>query len=80
MHERWTGQTLRSSGSFVSLEEPLRSTGPWPGTGGGDTGVYDPPVRDWNYDLRFNDAANLPPLTPRFVYLVQERFIREFDR
>lgn len=80
MHETWSGRTLRYSGSFVSLGEPLRSTGAWPGTGGGNTGVYDPPVRDFNYDLRFNDASNLPPLTPRFVYLVQERFIREFDR
>ena len=80
MHETWGGRTLRYSGSFVSLGEPDRSTGAWPGTGGGDTGVYNPPTRDFNYDLRFNDVANLPPLTPRFVYLVQERFIREFDR
>jgi hypothetical protein len=80
MHERWTGEPLRYTGSFVSLGEPNHSTGPWPDTGGGDTGVYDPPVRAASYDTRFNDVANLPPLTPRFVYLVLERFIREFDR
>lgn len=80
MHETWSNRTLRYSGSFVSLGEPDRSTGAWPATGGGNTGVYNPPTRDFNYDLRFNDVANLPPLTPRFVYLVQERFIREFDR
>ncbi len=80
MHERWTNQLLRYAGSFVSLGEPERSTGQWPGTGGGNTGVYDAPNRNFNYDTRFNDVANLPPLTPRFVYLVQERFIREFDR
>ena len=79
MHESWSGRTLRYAGSFVSLGEPLRSTGAWPGTGN-TPGVYNAPVRDFNYDLRFNDASNLPPLTPRFVYLVQERFIREFDR
>ena len=25
---------------------------------------YSPPVRDWEYDLRFNDPANMPPATP----------------
>jgi hypothetical protein len=78
-HETWSWRTLNYAGSFVSLGEPLRSTGTWPGTGG-SVGVYDPPVRAWSYDTRFNDVANLPPLTPRFVYLVLERFIREFDR
>jgi hypothetical protein len=78
-HENWSSRTLTYAGSFVSLGEPLRSTGTWPGTGTGK-GVYNAPRCDWNYDTRFNDVANLPPLTPRFVYLVQERFIREFDR
>lgn len=79
MHERWTNIDLRYAGSFVSLGEPERSTGGWPGTGS-PRNVYDPPVRRWVYDARFNDASNLPPLTPRFVYLVQERFIRDFER
>jgi len=64
-HETWSWRTLNYAGSFVSLGEPLRSTGTWPGTGG-SVGVYDPPVRAWSYDTRFNDVA--------------ERFIREFDR
>lgn len=76
LHEDWSGRTLRYNGSFVSLGEPRRSTGAWRY---GDP-IYTAPNRDWNYDVRFDDAANLPPLTPRFVYLVQERFIRSFDR
>jgi len=42
--------------------------------------VYTAPNRDWDYDARFNQAQSLPPLSPRFVYLVQERFIRDFER
>ncbi len=30
---------------------------------------YSPPPRHWFYDVSFNNAALLPPLTPRFVYL-----------
>ena len=30
-------------------------------------------------DTDFNDAANLPPLSPRFVYLRQTLFQREFE-
>ncbi len=30
---------------------------------------YSPPPRHWFYDVSFNNATYLPPLTPRFVYL-----------
>lgn len=73
-HENWSGRTFFYRGSFVSLELPVRSTGAWSG------GYYSPPVRDWGYDERFNNVENLPPLSPRFVYLLQERFVREFSR
>lgn len=73
-HENWGGRTLTYLGSFVSLEEPRHSSGNWSGA------YYAAPGRDWGYDLRFNDVANLPPLSPRFVYLLQERFVRDFTR
>lgn len=76
MHERWGGRTLYYRGSFVSLERPRRSTAEH----GSTTFVYGAPNRDWGYDLRFNDVANLPPLSPRFVYLLQERFVRDYSR
>ncbi len=72
-HETWSGQTLLYRGSFVSLNLPVHVNGAW-----GDQS-YSPPVRDWGYELRFNDAANLPPLSPRFVYLRQDQFLRTFD-
>ena len=56
--ERWTGQTLFYRGSLVSLYFPQQSTGAWGGS------YYNPPARNWAFDLRFQDPANLPPGTP----------------
>ena len=76
-HENWNGSvTLTYRGSFVSLGRPRRVNGAWE-YGGAD---YTAPVRNWNYDTAFNDAAYLPPITPRFVYLRQELFVRDFEK
>jgi hypothetical protein len=73
-HETWSGDTLTYRGSFVSLNKARRVDGAW------GSQSYDPPTRDWNFDTDFSNAANLPPLSPRFVYLRQELFQRDFDR
>jgi hypothetical protein len=89
-HENWsvggTQQTLTYSGSFVSLGTPAHATGAWCGTGGSiasnvlsGCNIYNPPIRAWNYDPRFSNAANLPPLTPRFVYIKQVLFTENFQ-
>jgi len=75
-HEKWSGKTLTYRGSFVSLNTSLHSDGAWVYGGA----YYKAPNRDWDYDTDFNDAANLPPLSPRFVYLRQELFEREFEQ
>lgn len=75
-HENWTGRTVTYRGSFVSLGKPEHVDGPW-FYGNPD---YTAPNRNWDYDTRFNNAANLPPLTPRFVYLRQELFVRDFEQ
>jgi hypothetical protein len=72
-HEQWEGKTLTYRGSFVSLGTPRHVDGAW------DDDVYKPPQRDWSFEQRFSDAANLPPMSPRFVYLSQELFVREYD-
>jgi len=80
-HEDWTGTTLTYQGSFVSLGEPVRVDGDWCGTGGttaSGCNIYNPPTRAWNFDPAFNNAANLPPLTPRFVYVQQVLFTEDF--
>ncbi len=81
-HENWPGITFTYRGSFVSLNKPRRVNAPFCGSVSINEkcNIYDPPNRNWDYDTDFNNAANLPPLTPRFVYLRQEVFSRDFDR
>ncbi|THF71506.1 hypothetical protein E7T06_02505 [Deinococcus sp. Arct2-2] len=69
-HEDWGGVKFTYRGSFVSLGTSLHAIGAQSQT------RYAAPNRDWNYDTDFNDANNLPPLTPRFVYLRQLLFAR----
>lgn len=71
-HENWSGRVFTYRGSFVSLGVAQHVNGRW------SNQSYNPPNRDWNYDTSFNNAANLPPITPRFVYLRQELFVRDF--
>jgi len=76
LHEDWTNRALNYRGSFVSLSTPRRVNGGW------QYGApqYTAPIRNWDYDTDFNDASKLPPLSPRFVYLRQELFVREFEQ
>lgn len=76
-HESWSGNTLTYWGSFVSLGTPRHVDGPWCGTGS-TCNIYNPPNRSYNYDPFFNNVANLPPLTPRFVYVQQVLFTEDF--
>jgi len=80
-HEDWGGMTLTYQGSFVSLGETEHTGGDWCGTGGttaSGCNIYQAPNRNWNFDPAFNDVANLPPLTPRFVYVQQVLFTEDF--
>jgi hypothetical protein len=31
---------------------------------------YDPPVRNWAYDVNFNDPTKLPPKTPSLLKVI----------
>lgn len=76
LHEDWSGVTLNYLGSFVSLYPPRHASGAW---AYGDP-YYTDPVRNWafDYDL-FEEPLLVPPLTPVFVYLQQELFVRHFE-
>jgi hypothetical protein len=92
-HEAWqwssgnnrTFVTFTYRGSFVSLGSSRKAGGRWcygmDNCNGYATfhGTYEAPRRQWSYDVRFSQSQ-LPPLSPRFVYLKQERFLREFER
>ncbi|NNG16809.1 MAG: hypothetical protein HKM89_10045 [Gemmatimonadales bacterium] len=57
--EDWSGGvTLKYRGSLVSLHWSSKAIGTWNGN------YYTPPTRDWEFDTRFRDPANLPPGTP----------------
>jgi type II secretory pathway pseudopilin PulG len=57
--ENWNGRTATYRGSLVSLSTSVKATAPW------SYGVYyTAPTRDWMFDTRFEDPANLPPGTP----------------
>jgi hypothetical protein len=72
--EGWGGVLLTYRGSFVSTSTPIHVRGTW------SSQLYGAPNRNWDYDTRFNAAENLPPLAPRFVYLKQESFSRNFNQ
>ncbi|MFN8545023.1 MAG: hypothetical protein U0807_12585 [Candidatus Binatia bacterium] len=76
-HESWNNSTLTYRGSFVSLGQPLYNNGRWCGNGAA-CNIYDPPTRNWDYDTDFQDAANLPPLTPRAITVQQILFAEDF--
>ena len=76
-HENWSGTTLNYQGAFVSLGNTEHVNGIWCGTGS-TCNIYNPPTRLWNFDPGYNAAENLPPLTPRFVYVQQVLFTEDF--
>lgn len=61
--ESWgSSNPLTYNGSMVKMFPSLFATNAW-----GKSDVYDPPKRDWAYDLNFNNADRLPPLTPSLM-------------
>ena len=71
-HEDWGGDDFTYAGSFVSLGLPQYKDGKWGGN------YYSPPNRIWSYEEAFNNASNLPPLSPRATYLAQGGFTRSY--
>jgi hypothetical protein len=61
MEENWGGVNLNYNGSIVVLFPSQYATNPWPGTGS----VYNPPTRNWGFDLNFTSQGQLPPMTPQ---------------
>ena len=60
--EDWGGQTLNYEGSLVSFYYSRQAVGVFKCC----NVVYAPPSRNYNFDTKFLDPANLPPGTPRF--------------
>lgn len=61
--EDWGGKTFTYNGSMVVMFPSTIGTGPWKGTGS-FYNIYNPPTRNWNFDLNFNNPNKLPPMAP----------------
>lgn len=68
--ENWSGRTLTYNGSMIVLFPSEVAVGAWRGTGG-THGIYNPPVRNWAFDLSFLDPNRLPPGTPEVRAVVR---------
>jgi len=66
-HERWSGVPCNIRGSFVNIYVSEIGEGHW--SYGGDN--YTAPIRNWDYDLDFNDFNYLPPYTPYVVEITR---------
>jgi Tfp pilus assembly protein PilX len=81
LHEGWSGVNFNYRGSMVSLGRARRVNGTFCGVQDRSRcNIYSAPTRNWDYDSDFNNADLLPPLSPRVVFLQQERFSRDFEQ
>jgi len=58
--ENWNGDTLTYNGSIVVLFYSQYATNSWVNPGG----YYEIPTRHWAFDMNFQTASKLPPMTP----------------
>ena len=68
--ENWGGVTAFYRGSLVSIAYAQKATNfcGWAGA------YYGAPTRNWAFDTRFQDPANLPPGTPVVGSVVQTAY------
>lgn len=65
--EEWNNRTSTYNGSMVVMFESVHAIGKWDNIGI----YYNPPIRNWTFDTRYRDPANLPPATPSAYALVR---------
>jgi hypothetical protein len=66
--ESWgLANPLTYNGSMVKMFPSLYATNIW-----GLGNVYNPPKRNWAFDLNFNNPAKLPPLTPSLLKIFRD--------
>jgi hypothetical protein len=54
------------NGSMIKMFPSLYATNVW-----GKADVYDPPKRNWAYDVNFNNVVKLPPVTPSLQKVIR---------
>jgi Tfp pilus assembly protein PilX len=71
--EDWTDVTVTLNGSMISMWNPRDTASKWE-----CCNYYVPPKRDWNFDERYLDPAQLPPATPVVGQLLRVGFVRRY--
>jgi hypothetical protein len=66
--ESWgSANTFTYNGSMVKMFPSLYATNAW----NNNSDIYDPPKRNWAFDVNFNDPGKLPPLTPSLQKVIR---------
>ncbi len=68
--EDWSGKTFTYNGSMVVLFNSISANQPFQQPGS----YYEPPQRDYSFDLNFTDPAKLPPGTPELRGIIRDRW------
>jgi hypothetical protein len=71
--EEWGGQTSNYEGSLVSLYFAQYGVGAFKCC----NMVYNPPGRNYAFDLDFTDPSKMPPGTPRFIDVVNVDMVQD---
>ena len=67
--ETWGTTPFTYNGSMVKMFPSLYATNSW-----GHANVYKPPVRNWAFDVNFNDPTKLPPKTPGLQTVIRSQW------
>ncbi|MEW6159509.1 MAG: hypothetical protein AB1813_18940 [Verrucomicrobiota bacterium] len=68
--EDWNNRTLTLNGSIAVLFDSRIATAPW----GASPDVYNPPIRNWNWDPYLQYETRLPPGTPAFSLVLRGKW------
>jgi hypothetical protein len=58
------------NGSMVKMFPSLYATNAW----NNNNNIYDPPKRNWAYDINFDDMTKLPPKTPSLLKVFRSQW------
>ena len=67
--ENWAGKNFTYNGSMVVMYGSQYATNKW-----GKDNVYNPPNRNWAFDLNFLDPTKLPPATPQVRTMIRGKW------
>jgi hypothetical protein len=73
--EEWGGQSSNYRGSLVSLYFSQYGVGAFKCC----NMVYNPPGRNYGFDLDFTDPSKMPPGTPRFIDVVNVDMVQDLN-